>query len=47
MVVQHLKMPAEIEVRQGFTETQQLGIAIANLSERNEEFLLEWVREVD
>jgi len=39
-------MPAEVEIREEWTETQKIGIAIALLSDRNEEFLLDWVKDV-
>lgn len=39
-------MPAEVEIREEWSETQKLGIAIALLSDRNEEFLLDWVKDV-
>ena len=38
-------MPAEVEIKAGFTVTQQIGIAIAILMEQNKEYMLDWVKD--
>ena len=40
-------MPAEVEIRDaGFSETQKIGVALAVLSENNQEYLIEWIKDV-
>lgn len=39
-------MPAEVKVKKGYTWSQQLGIAIACLVEKEQKHLVDWVREV-
>ena len=40
------KRPAEVQVKRGYSWSQQLGIAIACLVEKGEEKLIDWVKEV-
>ncbi|GAA96533.1 uncharacterized protein L969DRAFT_95002 [Mixia osmundae IAM 14324] len=40
-----LKMPAELVVKRGFTQTQQMGIAISLLADAYKEYLLDWVKD--
>ena len=43
---QPLRMPADIRVRKGHSWSDQMGIAVGLLSDRNRDDLLTWVKDV-
>lgn len=40
------KRPPEVQVKRGYSWSQQLGIAIACLVDKGEQKLIDWVKEV-
>ena len=45
-MVEDTRFPADVQVKKGFTWSEQLGIAIAALVEGGERQLVDWVKDV-